>query len=243
VSRSDLAPNRRGVALVDVLDETLATGVTAAGDIVLSVADVDLVVLRLRALLASVQSLYEGEIGESNGGSLEGSATSAASAPPEPAEAQEVEQSTVGSLEGSATSAASAPPEPAEAQEVEQSTGRATNVLPVARAPSGPATVADHTAPPESASGRGGTGRLNVDPQDVSKGLAQLILTVVELLRELMERQAIRRLEGGSLTEAQIERVGLGLKRLKEAVEGLREELGLDEEDLNLDLGPLGRLL
>jgi hypothetical protein len=84
---------------------------------------------------------------------------------------------------------------------------------------------------------------VNVDPHDVSRGLAQLILTVVELLRELMERQAIRRLEGGSLTDEQVEKVGLALKRLKEAVEKLRDELGLAEEDLNLDLGPLGRLL
>ena len=224
MSGSDLATNRRGgVALVEVLDETLGTGVTVAGDVVLSVADVDLVVLRLRALLASVQSLYDGEIAQPNGGSERGpekpAPTSPDAASPEHAAAPRVERSPAGEPP-------SFPDPPATRRAAPKRT-----------------TVEKHSAPPERGSGQHREGRLNVDPHDVSRGLAQLILTVVELLRELMERQAIRRVEGGSLTDDQIERVGLGLKRLKEAVEGLREELGLDEEDLNLDLGPLGRLL
>ena len=85
--------------------------------------------------------------------------------------------------------------------------------------------------------------RLNLDPDEVKNGLGQLVLTLVKLLHELLERQAIRRIDAGSLTEEQIERLGLTLMRQAEEIERLRKEFGLDEEDLNLDLGPLGKVL
>jgi hypothetical protein len=85
--------------------------------------------------------------------------------------------------------------------------------------------------------------RVNADPESVEKGLAQLVLTIVELLRQLMERQALRRIDGGSLTEEEIERLGRTFMELDKRMEELRVEFGLTEEDLNLDLGPLGRLL
>jgi len=85
--------------------------------------------------------------------------------------------------------------------------------------------------------------RIELDPEDVSRGLAQLVLTVVELLRQLMERQAIRRMDSGRLTEAQIERLGMTFIRLEERMTELKEHFGLRDEDLNLDLGPLGKLL
>jgi hypothetical protein len=85
--------------------------------------------------------------------------------------------------------------------------------------------------------------RVNADPQNVERGLAQLVLTLVELLRQLMERQAVRRVEGGSLTDDEIERLGITFMRLDERMGQLREAFDLDEKDLNLDLGPLGRLL
>lgn len=85
--------------------------------------------------------------------------------------------------------------------------------------------------------------RLDLDPDAVKNGLGQLVLTLVKLLHELLERQAIRRIDAGSLTDPQIERLGLTLMRQAEEIERLRKEFGLDEEDLNLDLGPLGRLL
>jgi hypothetical protein len=85
--------------------------------------------------------------------------------------------------------------------------------------------------------------RVNADPESLEKGLAQLVLTVVELLRQLMERQALRRIDGGSLSEEQVERLGNTFMELDRRMEELREEFGLDEEDLNLHLGPLGRLL
>jgi hypothetical protein len=87
------------------------------------------------------------------------------------------------------------------------------------------------------------TGRVNFDVNDAKNGLGQLVLTLVKLLHELMERQAIRRVEGGSLSEQQIERLGLTLMKQAQEIERLRKEFGLEEEDLNLDLGPLGRLL
>ena len=85
--------------------------------------------------------------------------------------------------------------------------------------------------------------RINADPEGVERGLAQLVLTIVELLRQLMERQALRRVEAGGLSEEQIERLGETLMLLSERMEELKRDFGLDDCDLNLDLGPLGRLL
>jgi hypothetical protein len=87
------------------------------------------------------------------------------------------------------------------------------------------------------------TRRVNADPESVERGLAQLVLTIVELLRQLMERQALRRIDGGTLTEEQIERLGQTFMELDRRMDELTEQFGLTADDLNLDLGPLGRLL
>jgi hypothetical protein len=84
--------------------------------------------------------------------------------------------------------------------------------------------------------------RLELDPEQVKNGLGQLVLTVVKLLHELLERQALRRIDAGSLTGDQIERLGFTLMRQAEEIDRLRNEFGLEEKDLNLDLGPLGTL-
>lgn len=81
------------------------------------------------------------------------------------------------------------------------------------------------------------------DDAAAERGLATLVLTVVELLRQLMERQAIRRVEGGTVSDEQAERLGITLMRLDERMDELVQRLGLEREDLNLDLGPLGTLL
>jgi hypothetical protein len=86
-------------------------------------------------------------------------------------------------------------------------------------------------------------GRLNLNQENVKNGLGRLVLTLVKLLHELLERQAIRRIDAGSLSDAEIERVGLTLMMQAREIDRLRREFGLDEEDLNLDLGPLGKLL
>jgi hypothetical protein len=85
--------------------------------------------------------------------------------------------------------------------------------------------------------------RIDTDPDSVERGLVSLVLTIVELLRQLMERQALRRVDEGGLTEEQIERMGLTLMLLEERMGELREHFGLSPEDLNIDLGPLGPLL
>lgn len=85
--------------------------------------------------------------------------------------------------------------------------------------------------------------RIDLHPDNVKNGLGKLVLTLLKLINELLERQAIRRMEGGDLTEIQIERLGLTLMKQAEEIEKLRELFGLTTEDLNLDLGPLGKLL
>jgi gas vesicle protein GvpK len=85
--------------------------------------------------------------------------------------------------------------------------------------------------------------RVNADPEKVEKGLAQLVLTLVELLRQLMERQALRRMEQGNLTDEQIERLGQTFMKLEQRMEELKAEFELEDGDLNLNLGPLGDLL
>jgi len=91
---------------------------------------------------------------------------------------------------------------------------------------------------------RGGEGeRLNLDQQSVKNGLGRLVLTLIKLLHELLERQAVRRMEAGSLTAGQTEELGIALMGQAQEIERLRKEFGLEDDDLNLDLGPLGKLL
>ena len=84
---------------------------------------------------------------------------------------------------------------------------------------------------------------VNSSPENVERGLAKLVLTLIELLRQLMERQAIRRMEGGSLSDDEIERLGQTFILLKRRMEELKEAFDLEGEDLNLNLGPLGKLM
>ena len=85
--------------------------------------------------------------------------------------------------------------------------------------------------------------RWNPDPEDVQKSVAQLVLTIVEFLRRLMERQAIRRMEQKTLTKKEVEAVGVALMKLEETVRDIGAKFGLAPDDLNLDLGPFGKLM
>jgi len=85
--------------------------------------------------------------------------------------------------------------------------------------------------------------RINIDAQSVEQGLAKLVLTLIEFIRRLLEKQAVRRMEGGDLSPEQIEELGLALMRLEAKLNELKSQFGLTDEDLNLDLGPIGRLI
>lgn len=84
--------------------------------------------------------------------------------------------------------------------------------------------------------------RWNADPENVQRSVARLVLSLVEFLRKLFERQALRRMDAGSLTPAETEALGLALMRLEETIRDLAHRFDLEPEDLNIDLGPLGRL-
>jgi hypothetical protein len=85
--------------------------------------------------------------------------------------------------------------------------------------------------------------RVNADPEQLERGLAHLVLTIIELLRQLMERQALHRIEGGTLSEEEIERLGRTFMALAERMEELKVAFGLEGEELNMNLGPLGDLM
>src|SRR5688572_7527351 len=84
--------------------------------------------------------------------------------------------------------------------------------------------------------------RINADPERVDQGLARLVLTVIEVVRKVLEHQAVRRMDGGDLNAEEVERLGLTLLKLDERMQQLKEAFGLTDEDLQIDLGPLGRL-
>jgi actin-like ATPase involved in cell morphogenesis len=85
--------------------------------------------------------------------------------------------------------------------------------------------------------------RVDIDAESVEKGLAKLVLTLIELIRRLLEKQAVRRMEGGGLTAEQVEELGLALMKLEEKMAELKEHFGLRDEELNIDLGPIGKLI
>jgi len=85
-------------------------------------------------------------------------------------------------------------------------------------------------------------GRWNADPEDVRRSVMQLVLTLVDFIRQVMERQALRRMDEGTLSAEEIERIGVALMKLEETIHDLARQAGLEPDDLNLDLGPLGRL-
>jgi len=88
-----------------------------------------------------------------------------------------------------------------------------------------------------------GPSRWNADPDEVRRSVAQLVLTLVEFIRRLLERQAIRRMEAGTLTDGQTEDIGRALMQLEETVRDLASRFGIPIDDLNLDLGPVGKLI
>jgi hypothetical protein len=203
-------PGGDGVSLVDLLDRLLDTGVTLSGDLVLSVAGIDLVWVGLRAIVSSVETARPPDLASVSMPSEAASLGGRASVPG----ALTVAEGPLG-----ASAATDAP------------AFRSGEGRPTLPRPAGPET------PPPAAQ------RLDVRHDDVGRGLVQLVLTVVDLLRQLMERQAMTRMERGGLDEEEIERLGSALMQLSERMDDLKETFGLTDEDLTLDLGPIGELL
>ncbi len=187
----------RNVCLSEAIDAVLNKGVVVSGDITLSVADVDLVFVGLRALLASVDVANRIRGGPGPLGAPPSSGKTVPGGRPDPVEACSSscsEESRLAVLEGGVEKAAVPLP------------------------------------------------RIEMEESKPERGLAKLVLTVVDLVRKLMEKQAIRRMDGGSLTEEEIERLGNTFAKLEERMEDLKRVFGLEGEELELDLGPLGKL-
>jgi hypothetical protein len=183
--------------LADLLSHVLDKGVVLKGEVMLAVADVDLVRLDLGLLLTA----FETAVQRDRGGKaplLPRFATS----PIAPRSGDDRSEEVVSAL---------APPP-----------GASSTPL---------ASVAEALPP-----------RLDADPDKMENGLAKLVLTLIEVLRKVLEHQAVRRMEGGNLSAAEVERLGVALLRLNDKMQDMKGIFGLTDEDLQIDLGPLGRL-
>jgi hypothetical protein len=226
------------VTLLDVVDTALEKGVVVQGDATISVADVDLVFLGLRLVLAAVDTLEPDSSPAASPGRREPDATLRSS------DATSLRSTSPGFARGDDASPAGLLDPRAEC-----APERAAPVLPAVE-PEGPPLDPARDGPspswrggPEPVEGPGEPAGPLADPERMERGLAKLVLTVVELLRRLLEKQALRRMERGSLTTGQIERMGQTFQRLESKMEELKAVFGLDGEDLNLNLGPLGNLI
>ncbi|MDQ6871704.1 MAG: gas vesicle protein K [Gemmatimonadota bacterium] len=188
--------------LAEVLSHVLDKGVVLRGEVMLAVADIDLIRLDLGLLLTAVESLVR------RGGGA-GLGNLGLAAPPRTTRPAPLRPS------GSTM----------ESQVVE-----------TLDAPRGSTTA------PLEAIAEGLPPRLNADPDKIENGLAKLVLTLIEVLRKVLEHQAVRRMEGGHLSDEEVERLGVALLRLNDRMQDMKGTFGLTDEDLQIDLGPLGRL-
>ena len=239
VASHELLVNQQRVTLLELLDRLLDKGVVAKGEIILSVADIDLVYLNLGLLLSSVKTVEKARgIGESSPSFFTGESEVANK------DFFKEENPNIQWVESPVANKAVKTPrtvsaESADSSEVEElvkpenpngeskksltkRNGELTNL------PAGKAGIIPQT---------------NIDPNNVEKGLTKLVLTLIELLRRLMEKQAIRRMEAGFLTTSETERMGMVFQRLEKRMGSLKQTFHLKDEDLNLDLGPLGELM
>jgi hypothetical protein len=209
------------VALVDLLDRLLDTGAAVLGDVVLSVAGVDLVWVGLRALVASVETLKPGgrHLPSKSPPHLSLDTLCGDSRLYEGPPRQRVPERSA-SVRGATEQGGVDPLSPRGATvdgtlgETPQSSGSFPERSPAPR-------------------------RIALEEADVGRGLSQLVLTVVELLRQLMERQAISRMDAGSLTDDEVERLGIALSKLAQQMDELKEIFRLEDEDLGLRLGAI----
>jgi hypothetical protein len=199
MSAGDIFGDER-LELADLLSHVLDKGVVLKGEVMLAVADIDLIRLDVGLLLTAVETaLKHGAAGESLSLGLR---------PARPSSA-------VSGVSGSTM----------ESQVVES--------LPAPK---------DVAMAPLEAVAEGLPPRLNTDPDKIENGLAKLVLTLIEVLRKVLEHQAVRRMEGGHLSDEEVERLGVALLRLNDRMQDMKGIFGLTDDDLQIDLGPLGRL-
>ncbi|HZE07447.1 MAG TPA: gas vesicle protein GvpJ [Gemmatimonadaceae bacterium] len=199
MSANDIFGDER-LDLSDLLSHVLDKGVVLKGEVMLAVADIDLVRVDLGLLLTGVATALQKRRTDERR-HLPGS-----SVPPAPA----------------ATTASGSTME-----------SQVADILEVPRsAPVTPLEAVAEGLPP----------RLNTDPDKVENGLARLVLTLIEVLRKVLEHQAVRRMEGGHLSDEEVERLGVALLRLNDRMQDMKGIFGLTDDDLQIDLGPLGRL-
>ena len=189
--------------LSDLLSHVLDKGVVLKGEVMLAVADIDLVRLDLGLLLTAVETVL------GRGGGLEGPERARLLGAAGPRERPVIAPSG-STMESEVVQTLDAPKDAA--------------ITPLE-------TVAEGLPP-----------RLNTDPDKVENGLAKLVLTLIEVLRKVLEHQAVRRMEGGHLSDEEVERLGIALLRLNDRMQDMKGIFGLTDDDLQIDLGPLGRL-
>jgi len=188
------------IELSEVLNHILDKGVVLKGEVMLAVADIDLIQLDLGLLLTAVESAMRAP-------RVAGARTLGLAAP---RPATRPPASSGSTMESQVVDSLDAP--------------KQTPVIPLE-------TVAESL--PQ---------RLNTDPEKVENGLAKLVLTLIEVLRKVLEHQAVRRMEGGHLSDAEIEKLGIALLRLNDRMQDMKGIFGLTDDDLQIDLGPLGKL-
>ncbi len=256
---SEAVLTSRPLTLLELLDRLLETGVVADGKVTLSVADVDLIYLGVRLVLSSVGTLEQhadlsavpctAQAGKSRPGAREltGQRSYLVDAwpttdadtrnPSHPAEASAGGNGHQDTVDRHSVSGGHETP------------GRSVDNLKVAGLPAAPKSRVKGAAQ-AGANGRVVSNdraprqpRLDIEPEKVERGLAKLVLTIVELLRRLMESQAVRRMDQGMLSDGEIERLGQAFSQLEARMEDLKKVFGLEDEELNLDLGPIGKLV
>jgi Gas vesicle protein K/Gas vesicle protein len=199
VSLDDLLGESK-LDLSEVLSHVLDKGVVLKGEVMLAVADIDLIRLDLGLLLTAVESALRRP-------AVAGARSLGLAAP---------------RAESAGVAASGSTMESQVVEALERPQG----------APVTPLETVAEALPP----------RLNTDPENAENGLAKLVLTLIEVLRKVLEHQAVRRMEGGHLSDAEIEKLGVALLRLNDRMQEMKGIFGLTDDDLQIDLGPLGRL-
>jgi len=209
------------VDLSDVLNTVLDRGAVVHGEVVIAVADIDLITLNIGLLLQAVASAEQR------------AARAALVAPVEPAVSGS--QPRPGSL---ANTLGTVP----HRGEPLLATPRPAKSIPADADPAYSTATTEPARNSLNAVAQGLPERINADAAGPETGLARLVLTLIEVLRKVLEHQAVRRMEGGRLTDEEVERLGLALATLNDRMSELKRVFRLSEEDLQIDLGPLGRL-